>query len=122
MLSRVERPFPYLRTSSGIRPNYHQKERRLDGHIFISILPYHLPHAVEQILLAGGEHRSWPTVKEVLKTQQVITVRLPDAECRAHHLRLASNPSAAQKRIYAMLSLSDRPFFRRRYVLGAGEM
>ncbi len=35
MLTRVEDAFRDLKSNLGLRPNYHQKESRVDGHIFI---------------------------------------------------------------------------------------
>jgi len=46
MLTRVEKAFRDLKTHLGLRPNYHQLEDRVDGHIFISILAYHLMHTI----------------------------------------------------------------------------
>ncbi|HLE88402.1 MAG TPA: hypothetical protein VI727_12155 [Candidatus Brocadiaceae bacterium] len=44
MLTRVERVFRNLKSDLGLRPIYHQKERRVDAHIFISVLAYHVLH------------------------------------------------------------------------------
>ncbi len=117
MLNRVERSFRYLKSSLGIRPNYHQLEHRVEGHIFISILAYHLLHAAEQMLLAENDHRSWPTIKGELDTHRVMTLRLTDSEGRVHHRQVATNPTDAQKEIYRKLRLMDRPLPNRRYVL-----
>ncbi len=76
MLNREERSFRYLKSSLGIRPNYHQPGRRVEGHISISILAYHLLHAAEQMLLAEEDHRSWPTIEGKLDTHRVMTLRL----------------------------------------------
>jgi len=117
MLNRVERSFRYLKSSLGIRPNYHQLERRVEGHIFISILAYHLLHAAEQMLLAENDHRSWPTIKGELDTHRVMTLRLTDSDGRVHHRQMATNPTDSQKEIYWKLQLLDSPLPNRRYVL-----
>jgi len=117
MLNRVERSFRYLKSSLGIRPNYHQLGRRVEGHIFISILAYHLLHATEQMLLAENDHRSWPTIKGELDTHRVMTMRLTDSEGCLHCRQIATNPTDAQKEIYTRLRLADHPLPNRRYVL-----
>ena len=38
MLTRVENAFRDLKSHLGLRPNFHQIEDRMDGHIFISTL------------------------------------------------------------------------------------
>jgi hypothetical protein len=109
MLSRVESSFRYLKSSLGMRPIFHHLKHRGDGHIFISILAYHLLHTIEQKLLAHGDHRSWPTINDELQTHRVLTISLPDSDGRLHHLRLATSPTAMQKLIYERLGLSGTP-------------
>ncbi|BBO18855.1 IS1634 family transposase [Candidatus Brocadia pituitae] len=58
MLTRVERAFRDLKSNLGLRPIYHQKEHRVDAHLFISVLAYHLLHAIEHTLKEKGETRS----------------------------------------------------------------
>lgn len=41
-LLRAEQGFSALKGALGLRPNFHQLEGRVEGHIFISVLPYHL--------------------------------------------------------------------------------
>jgi transposase len=117
MLQHVERSFRYLKTSLGIRPTFHQIERRTDGHIFISILAYHLLHTIEQLCQAAGDHRSWPTLNEELETHRALTIEMDDSQGRRHHLRLATTPTQTQKQIYRMLDLTDKPLPTRRYVV-----
>ena len=117
MLQRVERSFRYLKSNLGIRPIYHHLEARSDAHIFISILAYHLLHAIEQHCRAHGDERSWPTLNAELDTHRALTVELDDAAGRRHHLRLATRPTEEQKRIYRMLGLSEQPLRTRRYVV-----
>jgi len=117
MLQHVKRSFRYLRTSLGIRPAFYQIERRTDGHIFISILAYHLLHAIEHLCRAVGDHRSWPTLNEELETHRALTVEMGDSHGRRHHLRLATTSNATQEKIYRMLDLTDKPLPTRRNVV-----
>ena len=41
-LRGVEDVFRFMKSSLGLRPVYHQKEGRVDGHLWITILAYHL--------------------------------------------------------------------------------
>lgn len=116
MLDRVERSFRYLKTSLGIRPIFHHKQDRADGHIFISTLAYHLLHAIEQTLLAHEDHRSWPTINAELQTHRALTVELQDLDERLHHIRMATRPTSAQADIYRKLGLSSKPLKTKRYV------
>ncbi|MDR1872434.1 MAG: transposase, partial [Deltaproteobacteria bacterium] len=39
-LTKLESVFRSLKSELGLRPVYHQKKRRIDSHLFISILAY----------------------------------------------------------------------------------
>jgi len=114
MLTRVENGFRNLKSNLGLRPNYHQKDERVDGHIFISILAYHLLHAIEYQLRRKGDTRSFETIKQALMTHQMVTVVLPDADGKhIHHLRIATDPDAEQVKIYETFGMNPRPIKRR---------
>ncbi len=76
-LSRMEHAFRDLKTHLGLRPVYHQKEMRVDGHIFISISAYHLLHAIEYTLRQQGCHSCWATIKRLVSTHRYSTIQLP---------------------------------------------
>jgi hypothetical protein len=49
VLRSVEDAFRFMKSSLGLRPVYHQKEHRVDGHLWITILAYHLIQPSEAI-------------------------------------------------------------------------
>jgi transposase len=57
MLTKVEAAFRSLKTDLGVRPVYHQLGERTMGHLFISVLAYHLLICIEQKLIENGDHR-----------------------------------------------------------------
>ena len=46
MLTDIEDTFRSMKSELGLRPVYHQKEYRSDGHLFITVLAYHIVHAI----------------------------------------------------------------------------
>lgn len=123
MLTRVERAFRDLKSNLGLRPIYHQKEQRVDAHIFISVLAYHLLHAIEHTLREKGETRSWNTIKQILQTHQVVTVVLPDADgIHVHHVRVATEVEAAQGEIYKKLGIDPKEVKRKRVTFKKAEL
>ncbi len=46
MLTDLEAVFRSLKSELGLRPIYHQKTDRVSGHLFITLLAYHLVHAI----------------------------------------------------------------------------
>jgi len=54
MLTNLESAFRSLKTDLGLRPVFHQIDRRVEGHLFISVLGYHFVHTLRQLLKAKG--------------------------------------------------------------------
>ncbi len=77
LLTRCENAFGNMKSPLCERAIFHQLKRRVQTHIFLSILAYHLLVAIEKTLLDEGIHTSWLTVKDTLKTHQMATVILP---------------------------------------------
>jgi len=104
-LLKAENGFRLLKGSLGMRPNYHQLEDRVDGHIFISVLAYHLltwfRHKFEQ----AGDMREWKTIRRLLSTHSLVTTRLPLKDGRIISIRKPSIPDAEQARVYAILEI-----------------
>jgi hypothetical protein len=58
-------------------------ERRVETHIFLCVLAYHLLVCIERAFLEQGIHTSWETLRRQLSTHQVVTVRLPTTDGQA---------------------------------------
>ena len=54
-------------------------ERRVQTHIFLCVLAYHLICAIEKTCRDRGVHSSWATLREQVRTHQVVTLVLPIA-------------------------------------------
>ena len=109
MLTNLESVFRSLKTDLGLRPVYHQTDRRVEGHLFISVLAYHFVHTLRLQLKAKGNDDSWETLRETIATQQRITATLQRRDGRAVHVRKASRPEPRQHKINEMLGLSPNP-------------
>jgi len=110
MLTRVEKAFEYLKSDLGLHPNFHQKEERVEGHIFISILAYHLLHAIEYRLRGQDDHRRWSTIRKILSQHQRVAVKIKDVMLVQHVIWKNVTPTPDQKEIYRRLSIKPRHF------------
>jgi hypothetical protein len=86
------------------RPIFHHKEGRVEAHVFLCVLAYHLLLSIERTLLDRGVHTSWVSVREILKTHQVTTVVLP-SDAGELRIRQASTPEPAHRDIYHALAI-----------------
>lgn len=105
-LLKAEAGFKMLKGTLGLRPNFHQKEFRVDGHIFITVLAYHLLCWVQNRLDAAGDRRTWRTIRRLLRTHCLLTTRFPMEDGRIVSIRKASVPDEEQIRIYNMLGIN----------------
>jgi transposase len=105
LLTRLEKAFRNLKSDLGLRPNFHQLERRVDSHVFISILAYDLLHSVEHTLRTRGVHHSWATVKRVMRSHTYATITLPTTDGPVIHLRKPGVPEAIHEEIYEKLGV-----------------
>lgn len=106
-LLKAETGFRMLKSALGLRPNHHQLEGRVDGHIFISVLAYHLLNWIRKKLEASDDHREWSTIRRILRTHSLVSTRLPLRDGRIVTLRKPSNPDAEQARIYTALGIDS---------------
>jgi transposase len=109
MLTNIEAVFRSLKTDLGLRPVYHQIERRVEGHLFISVLAYYVVHTLRLQLKAKGINEAWETTRNTLSTQVRITTTLQRRDGRTVHVRKASRPEPPQQQINAALNLSANP-------------
>jgi transposase len=109
MLTNLEAVFRSLKTDLGLRPVHHQIERRVEGHLFISVLAYYFVHTIRLQLKAQGINDSWQTLRNTLSTQMRITATLQRRDGRTAHIRKATRPEPAQQKIHAALKLSANP-------------
>ena len=109
MLTDLEAVFRSLKSELGLRPVFHHNTDRVSGHLFISVLAYHLVHTIRFQLKACGIHLSWEGLRRQLRGQDRVTVQLKRADGRTVHIRKSSRPEHRQQVIYDALGLPDRP-------------
>ena len=106
LLTRAENAFRDMKSPLAVRPIWHHRERRVDTHIFLCVLAYHLLISIEKTLLDHGVHTSWATVRDTLKTHQICTVVLPTDDGACLRIRKAATPDPDVKQLYRYLDVS----------------
>lgn len=100
MLNDIEDAFRALKTDLGLRPIYHQKTDRISGHIFISVLAYHILHSIRYQLMKYGINDCWQTVMFKLSTHFIITNSLQRKNDKPIHIRKSMRANPEQLAIY----------------------
>lgn len=109
MLTDWEAVFRSLKSELGLRPVYHHKEERVDGHLFITVLAYQFVQIIRKHLQAHGIHGRWSTLREILGVQRRITASFRRADGGSLHVRKATRPETELAEIYQALNLNPLP-------------
>ncbi len=105
LLTRAESAFRAMKSPLCERPIFHQVEHRVETHIFLCLLAYHLLVAIEKTLQDKDIHTSWESVREALSTHQVVTVVLPTSDGDIIKIRRGTEPEPGHVEIYRNLGL-----------------
>ncbi len=109
MLTELESVFRSLKTDLGLRPVFHRIDRRVEGHLFISVLAYHFVHTLRLQLKAQGINDSWHTLRQTMATQRRVTVTLQRRDGRTVHVRKATQPKPRHQTLGNILTLEPNP-------------
>ena len=104
-LTRAENAFRMIKTPLAERPIFHHLEHRVETHIFLCVLAYHLLVAIETTLLNQGVHASWATVRQTLATHQVATIVLPSDGGKLLRIRKGMTPEPEHLELYRLLGV-----------------
>lgn len=121
LLTRTEAAFRTLKSPLAERPIFHHKECRVEAHIFLCVLAYHLLIAIEKTLFDNEVHTSWDTVREQLRTHQVNTIILPTEGGMELRIRKATVPEPVHRDLYQKLGISCEVMRERRSLVPAEE-
>jgi len=109
MLTDLEAVFRSLKGELGLRPIFHSKEERSDGHLFISVLAYQCVQVIRTRLKAQGIHLSWRRLRETLSVQRRVTATFRQRDGRTLHVRKSTNPEPELLQLYQMLGIDLLP-------------
>lgn len=109
MLTDVEEAFKCLKSELGLRPVYHQTDKRIDGHLFICLLAYHLMQTILHKLALTGLRMRWETLRSNMNTQVRVTTSMQSKNKKQIHIRTTTNPELFHEKIYSALGIDSKP-------------
>lgn len=116
MLNDLEAVFRSLKSELGLRPIYHQKEDRAEGHLFITVLAYQAVQVLRGKLKSHGIHESWASLRKIFAGQFRVTATFRQRDGRTLHVRKTTVAEPKLKRLYDALDLSASPVGVRKLV------
>jgi len=108
-LTQIEAAFKTLKSELGLRPIYHQVEKRVEAHIFVAFLAYTLSVTLKQRLTALAPGLTPRAVLEKLGTIQMLDVCLPTTDGRWLIMPRTTQPEPEQMLLLHRLHLSLPP-------------
>ena len=105
LLVEVEEAFKTLKNDLSVRPIYHQKDKRIEAHIFVAFLAYSLQVTLKQRLKALAPGLTVRSVLEKFVSIQMIDVYLPTTEGSELLLQRYTQPDKDQLLLLSRLNL-----------------
>jgi transposase len=109
MLTDLESVFRSLKSELGLRPVFHSKEVRSDGHLFITVVAYQCVQVLRTTLKAAGIHDSWAQLRMMLSVQRRVTASLRRKDGRMIHVRKSTQAEPGLMAIYRALAINPAP-------------
>jgi len=109
MLTDLEAVFRSFKSELGLRPVYHHKDIRVDGHLFITVLAYQFVPIIRRQLQEYGIQGRWSSLRDILSVQRRVTVSFQRAEGGVLPIRKATRPEPELAAIYQALNLDPLP-------------
>ena len=107
-LTRAENAFRCMKSPLCERPIFHHLEHRVESHIFLCVLAYHLLVAIETTLVRQEIHTSWASVRDLLATHVIATVVLPTDQNGVLRIRRCATPEPDHKVLYEALGVTTQ--------------
>ena len=110
-LTEIEQAFKELKSDLSIRPIYHQKDSRIEAHIFVAFQAYCLQVTLKQRLRSLASGLTPKAVLEKFSALQMVDVHLPTTDGRYLVLPRYTQPNKDQQILLSQLKLSlpDQP-------------
>ena len=105
-LVHVEQAFAHLKGDLAIRPIFHQKEDRIEAHIFVAFLAYCVHASLGRRLKDLAPGLTVRSVLEKMAAMQMIDVHLPTTDGREVILTRYTQPETEQKILLEKLKLT----------------
>jgi hypothetical protein len=109
VLTEVEEAFRNLKGDLAVRPICHQRESRIEAHIFVAFLAYCLHVTLRHLARAHSPGLTPRSILEQMKIIQMIDVHVPTTDGRELRMSRYTKPDKAQQLLLSRLKLNLPP-------------
>lgn len=115
-IREVESTFRCLKSDLQIRPIHHQKDERVESHIYLTILAYQLVNTIRYMLKAKGINHDWKNIVRIMGAQTIQSLLLP-TETKKISLIKPSRPIKEALEIYQATNTKSMIPAKKKYVV-----
>jgi transposase len=112
----VEDAFRFMKSDLGMRPVRHRKECRVDGHLWITLLAYHLIKSCLYQLKKAGLSCHWETVRTLMNNRVRVTMRAKTEKGEVVYHRSTTKAEEHQQKIYQALGLKTQVLKSKKFI------
>jgi len=115
-IREVEATFRCLKTDLQLRPVFHQKDERVESHIYLAILAYQLVNTIRHMTKAKGITHDWRNIVRIMNTQTIQSIIL-NGETKKFSIRKPSKPIMEALEIYQATRTKSMIPDKKKYVV-----
>lgn len=115
-IREVEATFRCLKSDLNIRPVHHQKDKRIESHLYLTILAYQLVNTIRHMLKEAKINYGWKNIVRIMSTQTIQTIELP-TDKKTIHLRKPAKPIEQVQQIYDAAKCTHTQSALKKYVV-----
>ncbi len=98
-IREVEATFRSLKSDLRIRPVHHQKDQRIEAHLYLTMLAYQLVNTIRYMLKQNNINYDWKNIVRIMMSQKIQTIKLP-TDKKTIYIRKPSSPIKQVREIY----------------------
>jgi transposase len=106
LLTRVEQAFKDLKSDLSLRPIFHQKDKRIEAHVFVCFLAYALHTTLRNLARGSATGLTSDAILKKLAAIEMVDVHLPTTDGRLIVLTRYTQPEADVLALLDQLKLS----------------
>ena len=112
----VEATFRVLKTDLQLRPVHHQKDGRVESHLYLAILAYQLVNTIRYMLKENGITSDWRNIVRIMNTQSIQSIVFNN-ETKKFCVRKPSKPIKEALDIYQATKTKSMVPDKKKYVV-----
>lgn len=115
-IREVEATFRCLKSDLHIRPVHHQKDERIEAHIYLALLAYQLVNTIRYMLKKEKINYDWKNIVRIMATQTIQTIVLT-TDKKDIHVRKPAQPIKEVHEIYKATGCKPNQLAVKKYVV-----